>query len=299
MIRYVRHAEIDSAAWDARLERCTNKLWYGLSTTLNAAAPGWDALIDEEADAQMALPWRRKFGITYAYQPFLLQQLGPFSARPSDHDTERFIAALPSHIRFADIYLCPGNATTPELTPQQNITFDLGAPIDAIRKGYSENHRRTLKKTAAAEAGWAERIPLAELEAFLIGSEQFKRWGIKPDQKQALARVLLTAEQNGHGFACGVREAGALVCAAYFLRWGGRLTFLKGLANEQGRKLHAMHYLIDHVIEHHAGQSLLFDFAGTNDPDLSRFYMGFGGQRSIYLRALVNKLPFPLNLLRT
>lgn len=299
MIRYVRHNDIDLSAWDARLERCANKLWYGLSWTLNAAEPGWDALIDEESGAQMALPWRRKFGITYAYQPFLLQQLGPFAPGPSTTDTSRFIAAMPSHIRFADIYLCPGTSGPPMLTEQQNITFRLNAPVEVLRGRYSENHRRTLKKTGETAAGWEPRVPLPDITAFLIGSEQFRKWGIKPDQQRALMRVLSTADERGHGFACGVRSGGALVCAAYFVKWGGRLIFLKGLANEEGRKLHAMHYLIDRVIAEHAGQDLLFDFAGTNDPDLARFYMGFGGERSVYLRALVNKLPFPLNLLRT
>lgn len=299
MIRYVRHSDIDLAAWDARLERCANKLWYGSSAVLSTAAPCWDALIDDEADAQMALPWRKKFGITYAYQPFLLQQLGPFAAHPSPADTARFIAALPPHIRFADIYLCPGIPAPPARTEQQNITFSLKEPIGALRKRYSENHRRTLKKTEAASTGWDGRVPLSEITAFFISSDQFSRWGIKPDQVQTLLRVLFTAVEQGHGLGCGVRYKGELACAAFFVRWGGRLIFLKGLANEQGRKLHAMHYLIDRVIAEHAGQDLLFDFAGTNDPDLSRFYMGFGGERSVYLRALVNKLPFPLNLLRT
>ncbi len=299
MIRYVRHSDIDMAAWDARLEKCANKFWYGSSDVLSAAAPGWDALIDEENQAQLALPWRMKFGITYSYQPFLLQQLGPFAVQPSADDTARFIGALPKHFRFADVYLCPGTPAPPTLTEQQNITFQLDAPIDTLRKRYSENHRRTLKKTELAASGWAGSVPLSEVTGFFIGSEQFKRWGIKPDQVQSLIRVLFVAEQHGHGFGCGVRSNGELVSAAYFVRWGGRLIFLKGLANEQGRKVHAMHYLIDRVIAEHVGQNLLFDFAGTNDADLARFYMGFGGERSVYLRALVNKLPFPLNLLRT
>lgn len=299
MIRYLRHKEIDMAAWDARLERCANKLWYGLSSTLTAAAPGWDALVDEANGAQMALPWRRKFGITYAYQPFLLQQLGPFSPRPSQDDAACFTRALPVHIRFADIYLCPGSPQQPWLTEQQNISFPLSAPIDVLRSRYSENHRRTLKKATTAAGGWDPDVPLSELTAFFIGSEQFKRWGIKPFQAQTLTRVLFTAAQHGQGLTVGVRSEGRLVCGAFFVKWGGRLIFLKGLATDEGRKLHAMHYLIDRVIAEHAGQDLLFDLAGTNDPDLARFYFGFGGERSVYLRALVNKLPFPLNLLRT
>ncbi len=299
MIRYVRHTDIDKAAWDGHLNACSNKLWYGLSNTLDAAAPGWDALIDTETGSQLALPWRKKFGITYSYQPFLIQQLGPFSPVPSRSDTSRFIAAIPDHFRYADIYLCAGDASAPHLSEQQNITIDLRDPIDAIRKRYSENHRRNLRKTEGAANGWDANAALDELISFFRGSDQFKRWRIDASRIATMERVLRSAADRNEGFACGVRQQGMLVAGAFFVHWGGRLIFLKGLANEQGRALHAMHYLIDHVIAEHAEQPLLFDFAGTNDPDLARFYLGFGGERSVYLRALINRLPPLIRLLKT
>src|SRR6185369_15841364 len=106
MIQYLRHADIDKARWDARLRADPEAQWYGLSTTLDAAAPGWDAMVDEHAGLQLALPWRRKFGIVYAYQPFLIQQLGPYGAQRSPADVIRFLGELPGRFRYADIYLC-------------------------------------------------------------------------------------------------------------------------------------------------------------------------------------------------
>ncbi|MEO5584652.1 MAG: hypothetical protein ABIQ75_04270, partial [Flavobacteriales bacterium] len=70
MISYLRHTDIDLAAWDRRMAACANASWYGLSATLDAAAPGWDALLDEATGAQMPLPWRMKYGVRYLYQPF-------------------------------------------------------------------------------------------------------------------------------------------------------------------------------------------------------------------------------------
>ncbi len=299
MIRYVRHADIDKTAWDARLMRCANKLWYGLSSTLDAAAPGWEALIDEEAGSQLALPWRRKFGFTYLYQPFLIQQLGPFSPSPSPDDTSRFIDALPVHFRFADICLCAGNAPLPQLTEQQNITLNLNAAIAELRSRYSENHRRNLKKTEEATSGWDANVPLDELIAFLSGSDQFKRWRIDAKRIATMQRVMHVATERKEGSACGVRSNGVLVAGAFFVRWSDRLIFLKGIADERGRELRAMHYLIDRVIADHAWNNMIFDFAGTNDPDLARFYFGFGAERSVYLRALINRLPPILRMLKS
>lgn len=73
MIVHLRHHDIDPVAWDQRLEACSNASWYGLSSTLEAAAPGgWDALVDETTGEQMPLFWRRKYGVSYLYQPFMI-----------------------------------------------------------------------------------------------------------------------------------------------------------------------------------------------------------------------------------
>lgn len=295
MIRYVPHTAIDKAAWDARLEAAGNALWYGRSATLDAASPGWDALVDEASGAQLAIPWRRKFGIRYAYQPFLIQQLGPFTPSPSPQDTTRFLQAWPDRFRYADIYLCTGDAhaSVPrvKLSEQVNLVRPLDASIEVLRAGYSVNHKRSLKKAAQAGATYAARVPVEEVIAFLEGSEQFVRWGIDPPRREALRRILRAAQADGTGFGCGVYEGRTLVAAAFFTRWKGRLTFLKGLASERGRDLRAMHLLIDRTIADHAGQGLVLDLAGSNDAQLARFYEGFGAARSVYLRALVNRLP--------
>jgi hypothetical protein len=35
----------------------------------------------------------------------------------------------------------------------------------------------------------------------------------------------------------------------------------------------------------------VLDLAGSNDADLARFYGGFGAHRTVYLRAVINRLP--------
>lgn len=295
MIRYVQHADIDKRAWDEQLARDPEAQWYGLSATLDAAAPGWDALIDEEAGQQLAIPWRRKFGIVYTYQPFLIQQLGPYGTGRSPRDTARFLAELPARFRYADIYLCGGDAdqASPEIafTRCTNLLLSLDAPAEALRAAYSENLRRNLRKATVPEAAFDEAVPVDELLAFLTGSEQFRRWRIAPRQVAAMERILRSSIDRGEGESWGIRHAGALAAGAFFVRWGGRSIFLKGLTNAQGRELRAMHALIDRYIGRHAGTGLVLDFAGSNDPDLARFYSGFGAQPAFYLRALVNRLP--------
>jgi hypothetical protein len=298
MIRYVPHSSIDIGAWDDRLQRAPNGLWYGLSDVLSAASPGWDALIDEEADVQMPLPWRSKFGIKYIYRPFLLQQQGPFGANVDADAARRFVEAVPPKFKYMDFYLSAGPQEKP-FSEQQNITLSLRADITALRSAYSENMRRNLKKIDPRALTFDPQVSLTDLTSFFIRSPQFSKWGITRRQLQTMDRLFAFAQAQGTSIVCGMRSGNELVAGAFFVKWGGRLIFLKGLASAKGRELRAMHALIDRVIADHAGQDVILDFAGSNDPELARFYMGFGGLPSVYLRALVNRLPPILRMLRS
>ncbi len=290
MIRHLTHDQIDKAAWDAEIARCGEQWWYGRSWVLDAASPGWEALVDDVSGARMALTWRKRFGIAYLHQPFLLQRIGVFGGAPGP-----FLAALPTRFRYADIYLNPGEVGTLEgrvrISEQQNFELDLNAPIDELRRSYGENMRRNLKKALPEGTRVELRTDAEEVLSFLIGSEQFKRWGIDRRRIVCMEALLRGAQQRAEGFGCGVRAGGRLVAAAYFVNWGGRLIFLKGLANEEGRTQRAMHHLVDQVIEAHSGSPLLLDFAGTNNEDLARFYRGFGAGRTVYLRSVIDRLP--------
>lgn len=297
MIHYVPHDRIDKKAWDLRLEHCANKHWYGASSTLDAAAPGWDALIDEQRGAIMPLPWRRKFGIRYLYQPFLIQHLGPYAPDPDPSDTSLFLRAIPERFRFIDIQVSWG-VDLIGVTERQNITVDLRSTKEELKSRYSEHHRRNVRKAEAAELAVDPHPAMDELMRFLLGSEQFQRWGIDAMQRAAMERIIKVANERGELLLRGVRERGVLVAGAFFVRWGEGLVFLKGLANARGRSVRAMFLLLDSVISEHAGRSLVLDMAGSSDPELARFYIGFGGRPSVYLRATVNRLPFLLRPLK-
>lgn len=297
MIRHLRHSEIDKAAWDRRIAACATPWWYGRSWVLDAASPGWEALVDEASGAQLALTWRRRFGIKYLYQPFLLQRVGVFGGAPS-----ALLGALPDEVRYADIYLNDGDRqgvpADVRLTEQRNHELSLDATLEEIRNGYAQNLRRNLRKAAPYDLVIDAGADVGEVLAFLRGSEQFKRWGIDPVRIACMERLLAGAMVQGEGRPYAVRVSGRTVAAAFFVEWGGRLLFLKGLANAEGRAVQAMHRLLDRVIATHAGSALVLDLAGSNDEDLARFYAGFGARRTVYLRAQVNRLPPLVRLLK-
>jgi hypothetical protein len=293
MIEHQVHEQIDKAAWDARCNACPQAAWYGLKATLDAASPGWNALVDTDTGEQMPLTWKRKWGIQYLHQPFMVQHAGPWSPKPSLKMVERFLLAIPGFYKYADICLdAPGLPTVPGFRMEQrrNHVLRLGRPLAEVRAGYSANHRRSLRK---AEKFGVLPVPAGagEVLHFLESSERYKEWGVTGEQRACMRRLLASSVADGTGVGRVVKHGGATVAAAWFVRSLGTVTFLKGVAGREGRELCALHALIDGMVAESAGELQQLDLAGGQGDDLARFYSGFGGEARLYLRALMNRLP--------
>jgi hypothetical protein len=74
------------------------------------------------------------------------------------------------------------------------------------------------------------------------------------------------------------------------MKSNGRITFLFSGLNEKGKEMQAMTFMIDQTIRKYAGQPLTFDFEGSDDENLARFYLGFGGEESRYPSYTYNNL---------
>ena len=94
-----------------------------------------------------------------------------------------------------------------------------------------------------------------------------------------LLRLVEEAEKHDAAFVWGVTdpEGGDPLCAAIFMKTNDRITFLFSGLNEEGKQCQAMTYLIDQVIQCYANQPITFDFEGSDNDNLARFYLGFGG----------------------
>ena len=82
MLQYLKHGEIDFQRWDDCIDHAINSYVYAYSWYLNIVAGEWDALVEEKDGKYQRvfpLPFRKKAGIKYIYQPPFTQQLGLFS----------------------------------------------------------------------------------------------------------------------------------------------------------------------------------------------------------------------------
>ncbi len=300
MIRYLKRKNIDNDKWNNCISRSLNGNLYGYSWFLDIVAGEWDALVEEDYERVFPLVHRKKFGISYIYQPFFTQQLGLYFTTKLDPEVlSTFIRSIPSKFKRVAINLNTLNKAggkSFKLVPQINHELDLANSYEKIRKGYSENLVRNLKKHEKAGLSILKNIkPEDIIELFRKNrGREFRH--LKETDYLRLKRIAYACMHKGMADIQGVYDLNNRLCAgAFFIRSNDKAIFLFSGLSDEGRKTGAMPFLIDSYIRGLSGQHLTFDFDGSNDPDLARFYKSFGSRECTYQRLEINRMPGFLN----
>ena len=294
MIRYLEHKAIDKTKWDALIAECGNI--YAYSWYLDIAHPGWDALVDDDYQAVMPLTGGIKFGVNYLFQPFFVQQLGVFSKAPmTEGRLKDFLDAIPEKYRFCELRLNESNTlddNIEEIDYHRNILLDLNQDIQSLRANYHQNTKRNLAKAETHNLHLLETVlPQQVVDLFRDNrGARLEKWG--DAEYGVLLRLVEEAQKHDAAFVWGVtdKEGGEPLCAAIFMKTTDRITFLFSGLNEVGKQCQAMTYLIDQVIQRYADQPITFDFEGSDNDNLARFYLGFGGYEVRYPGYTFNRM---------
>jgi hypothetical protein len=301
-IRYLKRQEIDTARWDGCIGKASNGLIYGWHVYLDHMARGdWDALIYGDYEAVMPLPWRRKFSITYSYQPAFTQQGGIFflpALAPLIPDLiDSFLKELRLHFRFSDIFLNYANPR-PGLPAHKNYILPLDAPYDQLASRYNKDLARNLRLAEENSLDYLTDFSLDRaLESFeneyasrlpsfrKVDYHNFRSLCIHMRQRnEVLVRAVCTQQQ--------------LLACTVVLRDHRRLYLLQSTTFAEGRRKRANHFLLDKLIREFAATGLLFDFEGSDIIGISQFYENFGSRLQPYFLYRHNQLPWPVRLLK-
>ena len=294
MIQYLQHNQIDCAKWDATIANSGNI--YAYSWYLDVVHPDWEALIEDDYQAVMPLTSGKKFGVQYLYQPYFVQQLGIFAKQPlSPEKTMEFLKAIPRKFRFCEIRMNEGNVfeeSVKGVDYHRNTLLDLHRSYDEIHANYHQNTKRNLAKAEANNLQIVNTVIPFHVVALFRDNRGalLDKWG--DAEYKVMTRLATVAQKRGQTFILGVTEKGVgeLLSAAIFMKTNNRITFLFSGLKQEGKDKQAMTYLLDQVIQKYAGQPLVFDFEGSDDDNLARFYLGFGGEEVKYPSYTFNNL---------
>jgi hypothetical protein len=299
-IQYIKHPDIEAGKWERCIENAGNSRVYANIWHLDRTAVVWDALVWGDYEFVMPLPVRKKWGITYCYQPLFCQQLGIFP-KPTKLVAELFYHVLFDRFRYCDVHINSQNPsiqteTSIEFLPRQNFLLDLKYNYKSLAKSYSTNTKRNMAKAGNNNLQFVAGIRLEDYMAFKQANLIDK---ISKREMEKLKSIIAFGQYKGIGEIYGVYSSGNELCAAvYFCKWKNRVIFMNAATGKEGKNLGAMYFLVDNFIKASAEQELILDFEGSMVPGVARFYSGFGAIAETYFQLKFNRLPLPFRWLK-
>ena len=296
MIQYLRNSEINFQKWDQCIQRSVNQKVYACSWYLNIVSPGWDALVENDYESVFPLTKNRKFGIEYLYQPFFTQQLGVFSDKLlSEEMVDRFLKAIPEKFSFIQINLNSLNKVDPakyEVEFRSNFELDLIQSYTRLSQQYNQNTSRNLKKAGKNILEVVRKVEPDELISLFMENFGKKEGKLTYRHYETLRMLMDHCIKRNQSSITGIRSQKNSLCAGVFLIYThDRIIFHFAASGPESRENGAMFLLVDGIIRDHAGKQLILDFEGSSDPDLARFYKGFGANENHYPQVTLNRMP--------
>lgn len=301
MIKYLRHHYLDMEKYNQCVRLHRPALVYAYSWYLDTVCETWDALVLNDYDAVWPLPVARKYGFTYYYIPYGVQQLGVYSKKDLETSHyEQFLQALRKQVLYADINLnyghplpqpCPPGL---EFTERCNLVLNLRQPYQQIFENYSVNLRRKVRKLENTKLQLFEHDgPSVLIELFR--ENQGKKYQPSPNfylrMKQLMYR---TMHRNCAKIFTVYGGPNQLMAGAFFVELNGRSTMIFSAQSSWGKSENALTYLINEYIIYRSEKFHILDFEGSNHPGLAQYYHSFGTEEQNYHNLKHNILPRPL-----
>ncbi len=299
-IQYLTRSQVDDNKWNACVEKAGNGLVYAYTIYLDEMADNWDALVFNDYEAVMPLPWRKKWGFTYLYQPPFCAQLGVFGNGISKKIVTDFLQAVPKKFCYWDIYLNKDNLFTTanyELNERMNFVLPLNKPYEILEKAYRENIRRNVRK--AKGYGCTIHKNIAVEKVVQLAKEQSQQADTEEQAFEKFVPLCNTLLTHNQAVCYGVYSLqGQLIASAVFFFSHHRAYYILVGNHANGRTLGASHALINAFIEDYAGENLLLDFEGSDLRNLAFFYSSFGAAIEKYPAVKLNRLPWWIRWLK-
>lgn len=260
----------------------------------------WIGLIMNDYETVMPVPWKKKFGIVYAYAVPFVQQLGFFpgqNKQENDLLSEKFFQLF----KYGDYsFNFQNNIQLPQQQCCTNLIIDLSLSYENISANYNTYLWNYLKKFLTEKLIYGPGTDVDNAvhlykqyygDRFAhVKDRDFKNFGslcnMLVEKEQVLIRKVTDQENS-------------LLALVLILKDDKRLYNIINVITEEGRKIEANHFLYDQLLKEFASGNLIFDFEGSDLPGVKFFYEKFGAINQPYSKISFNRLPFLFRFLKS
>jgi hypothetical protein len=296
-IKIVPAEQVDKIKWDKCTRQSVNGLIYSTYDYIATMCDRWHGLVVNDYETVMALPWRKKFGTRYFYEPPFMQQLGLVG---KEVKVDNIINACFGFANYGDLLFNFSNTIDemPGVSKRTNLVLDLSGGYHQVSSNYKKDLQQNLKKSQSANLAYVDGDIRSAVDAYR-SSYQHRFQHVTLCDYTNFEYLCTQLAANDLAFVKKViNTEGTTLCIAVFLKDEKRVYNIMNTTMDAGRKAEANHFLLDNVIRQFAGQNLLLDFEGSDLPGVKSFYEKFGARNQPFYHYHFNRLPLPLRLFK-
>lgn len=239
--------------------------------------PEWQYILNKDERILLRIPVVKKWGLSAHLQPLFIRSLEMLGSDRIE-DLTALLAFLKQR-NFLHLNISLSNGMELSSMKGKFQTLQLGLPINEVRQGYAENNKRTLKK--AKELKCIE-VSFSVFHTFFITQKGENLGNLNAAAWGRLEKLVTLAYTKEAAYCFGAFEQEQLVAVGLFFKWKDQLYFMKGTLNDPGKKVGALVFLIDAVLEKYSTTCSVLDFVGSNQESIAAFYRKFGAKDQAY-----------------
>lgn len=287
MIRFLTHSEINPEKWDQTVRNSLSPTIFVEYEMLDLLTgdDSWHALVEDDYEAVMPLPTRKKGVLKYVYTPFFLRQMGIYAARTlTPEDIEAFLEEVSRRYVLADVLMNVNSTPKTDAEAFYSYALSLSPSYNELQAAYSKNARKNMKAAQNKQC----RVTVQEetitevIDLFRLNRGKDRNVQYRPQDYERLQRISEKLLNDGLLDIYGVRtQDNELASGALFPHdFNCRSLLFSGRDNRLS-SCKPMYLLMDAYIRDHAESNCVLE-CYTNNPNMADFYQGFGGRRYAY-----------------
>jgi hypothetical protein len=299
-VEFISRNKINDEEWNNLLEKIPGGNVYSLSWYMDSLAENWMVARDAKSKNVMLFPYKKKAGLKLIYQPFFSREI--VCNLDEKHSPASIIEKLPKDFRQVEFSLRDIRGIDSKkfkVDKWKHQFLSLEDDYSKISKGFHDNAKRSIKKAQKENLKMVLSHDVDAVIDLFRKSKGDEIKEIKTTDYRKLKVLMDTGIKNKKGFCVHVLDAdGSIISAGYFFDWNNKLIYLKGSANEKGKKIGAMYFMFDELIKKYAGKKSQLDFGGSRITNVATFYKKFGAEDSEYFFIKHQNLPLYFKMLK-
>jgi len=301
MINYIKRKDLDVLRYNACIENAVQSRVYGFSWYLDIVADHWDVLVLNDYEAVMPIPWRKKYGIKYVYQPLWILEIGVFSC-DINLNLEPFLNSLFDKFKFVECRLNSKNSFSSNkeyVLDKQFQILSLVEDYETIFNQFRKDRKKDLRKAVHLNLieKWNDKSD--KLIALFKNNVGKRTPNILENDYVILEKLIAICLEKNIGEILSIYDKNNyLVASGFFLKHKDAVTILMSSTDFENRSNGANTFLIDRAIFKYQKNFKTFNFGGSSMQTIAKYFLSFGAETVTYQYLKYHKLPFLLRLFK-